>query len=692
MECANKILDEVVISAGRYEQKLSDVTVSMEIIKPSLVENKSTVSLDQIVNQVPGINVSDGQASIRAGSGFSYGAGSRVLMLVDEMPMISADAADIKWNYLPLENISQIEVIKGASSALFGSSALNGVINMRTNYAKDKPITSIQTYYGMYDTPRRAGLHWWKGKNSPSYKGTYFSHLQKLGKLDLVIGGNFYQDDGFRYLASEMRGRATVNVRYNFAKIPGLSVGINGNLMQVQGGLFFLWHNDSLAYTPRDSSIQAYNNTRYNIDPFIVYHHEKFGKHSLRTRYFRTVNVNDKNQSSTADLIYGEYQGQKHFKKDFTLTLGLVHLQQQVFSDSLYGRHTGTNWAGYLQADKKWKKLTVSFGLRCESFKVDTAKTKGEFRIGNKTLLTAPFEPVMRLGLNYQLLKYTWLRASYGQGYRFPSVAEKYIQTNVNGLNIWPNASLQPERGQSAELGVKQGFGIGGFKGFLDVAGFWMEYNNMMDFIFRYFYKDPNSLSLNTLLDSSGFQSVNILKTQITGVDVTVNGNGNIGPVNISAMIGYTYAMPVNLSDSALLDTTGTMRNTRLLKYRNPELFKGDVQIEYKGFAIGWSARFTSYMRNIDKRFEEPVIYEWVSPAFPIYNSAALYVLPGLRNYRKNQRGTGDWMHDFRISYQVSEHFKLAFICNNVFNYEFMSRPGYIEAPRTFIFQANLKF
>ncbi|MCZ8286652.1 MAG: carboxypeptidase-like regulatory domain-containing protein, partial [Bacteroidia bacterium] len=106
----NQLLDEVVVSAGKFEQKLSDITVSMEVIKPQLIENKNTTSLDMIMNQVPGVTVADGQASIRGGSGFSYGAGSRVLMLVDEMPMISADANDIKWNYLPLENLEQVEV------------------------------------------------------------------------------------------------------------------------------------------------------------------------------------------------------------------------------------------------------------------------------------------------------------------------------------------------------------------------------------------------------------------------------------------------------------------------------------------------------------------------------------------------------------------------------------------------------
>ena len=82
----------------------------MDVIKPSLVQNKGITNLDAIINQVPGVVVSDGQASIRGGSGYSYGAGTRVLMLVDEMPMITADAADIKWNYLPIENMEQIEV------------------------------------------------------------------------------------------------------------------------------------------------------------------------------------------------------------------------------------------------------------------------------------------------------------------------------------------------------------------------------------------------------------------------------------------------------------------------------------------------------------------------------------------------------------------------------------------------------
>jgi iron complex outermembrane receptor protein len=112
LEPDSKTLDIVVVSAGRFEQNLKEVTVSMEVLKPALIESKALVSIDKAVDQVPGVNVIDGQANIRGGSGFSYGAGSRVLLLVDEMPMLAADAGDVKWSSLPIENCEQIEVSK----------------------------------------------------------------------------------------------------------------------------------------------------------------------------------------------------------------------------------------------------------------------------------------------------------------------------------------------------------------------------------------------------------------------------------------------------------------------------------------------------------------------------------------------------------------------------------------------------
>ena len=213
----SKQLGIVVVSAGKFEQNLSEVTVSMEVLKPSLIENKSLQSIENAVDQVPGVNVLDGQANIRGGSGFSYGAGSRVLVMVDEMPMLTADAGDVKWTFLPVENCEQIEVIKGASSALYGSSAINGVINFRTGYAKDEPETKIHFYGGYYDNPRRKEIIWWQDGN-PTYGGMNFYHAQKIKQFDIVVGGNLYNDEGYRYLETEQRYRANTNLRYRFTK------------------------------------------------------------------------------------------------------------------------------------------------------------------------------------------------------------------------------------------------------------------------------------------------------------------------------------------------------------------------------------------------------------------------------------------------------------------------------------------
>jgi outer membrane receptor protein involved in Fe transport len=675
----NQLLDEVVISAGRFEQKLSDVTVSMEVIKPGLVENRNTQSLDLIMNQIPGVVVSDGQASIRGGSGYSYGAGTRVLMLVDEMPLISADAADIKWNYIPLENMEQIEVIKGAASALFGSSALNGVINMRTAYAKDKPQTSVTLFGGSYDAPRRNSLKWWKG-TSQTQTGMNFSHAEKIGNLDLVLGGHVFNDEGFRYLEKEKRARFNANLRYNFKKVPGLSVGLNTNMMETRGGLFFLWQSADSAYIPQGRTIQVFSNQRVNVDPFITYFSKGGGKYSLRSRYYLTNNTNDKNQGSRAELYYSEFQYQKRFQNNLTMTYGAVYMEQQVIADSLYGRHFGKNFAGYAQFDYKYKKLTASVGLRGEYYRIDTSYTRGYL---TSKINNLPFQPVFRAGLNYQALQYTFIRASFGQGYRFPTIAEKYVSTSVSALKVFPNPNIEPERGWSAEIGIKQGFKILNFKGFIDIAGFWTEYQNMVEFIFDVY--GPKTGQFFSDFQNIGFKSQNVGRARINGIDISVTGTGKLGPVNVTLLTGYTLTNPINPNFNPAIDTLGSDPTSNVLKYRNRHLYKNDIQFDYKKFSFGFSNRYYSFMENIDRRFVEPLFKEYGQ------GYSELYILYGLKEYRE-KNNKGDWIHDIRLSYQVSKMLKASFIVNNVTNAEYSLRPGDIRPPRMFIGQLMLKF
>ena len=155
-------LQTVVVSAGRRKQAIEEVPVSMEIIRPELIDNKGITSLDQAIEQTPGVSTFDGQVSIRGGSGFSYGAGSRVLLLWNGMPLLSGYAGDTQWNAIPMEQASQIEVMKGASSVLHGSGALNGIIALTEKEPGTTPETKVKLQYGIYDNPRRASLKWWR--------------------------------------------------------------------------------------------------------------------------------------------------------------------------------------------------------------------------------------------------------------------------------------------------------------------------------------------------------------------------------------------------------------------------------------------------------------------------------------------------------------------------------------------------
>jgi iron complex outermembrane receptor protein len=186
---------DVEITVGKFDKPIEEITVSMEVIKPDIIENKNTRSIETALDQTPGLNILDGEPQIRGGSGFTFGVGSKVSVIVDDMPMLSGDAGRPEWGFIPVENISQIEIIKGAASVLSGSSALSGSIHIRTAYPKAKPLTKINVYSGAYSTPNHPNAKWWT--QYPGIHGVNFLHSQMFGNLDVVVGGNVNFDHGY---------------------------------------------------------------------------------------------------------------------------------------------------------------------------------------------------------------------------------------------------------------------------------------------------------------------------------------------------------------------------------------------------------------------------------------------------------------------------------------------------------------
>jgi hypothetical protein len=170
-----KFLQTIVVSSGKFDQKLEEMTVSMEVIKPDLINNKNTTSIETALEQVPGLTIIDNDPQIRGGSGFTFGVGSRVAIVVDGIPLLSGDAGRPEWSYIPVENLEQIEIIKGASSVLYGSSALSGVINVRSAYPRSTPKTVINYSVGNYSLPNAPAENWYN-ESIPGFTNLNFMH------------------------------------------------------------------------------------------------------------------------------------------------------------------------------------------------------------------------------------------------------------------------------------------------------------------------------------------------------------------------------------------------------------------------------------------------------------------------------------------------------------------------------------
>jgi len=283
MEMKLREIDQIVVSADRIEKRVAELSVSMNIVKPSVISQNHITEIQELINKTSGIEVLDGQASIRGGSGFSYGAGSRVLALIDGLPMLAADAGNIKWQYLPLENLAQIEIIKGASSVMYGSSALNGIINFRTADADIIPVTQFHTEAGIYGKPRNRDWLWW---DTPRvYSSTSFSHLRKAGRTDIAAGGNIFIDEGYRRLNGEKLARANLKIKHNNPKIDGLGYGVAINAGYNAKKDFVLWEDaETGALKQSPSTANEYHGTFLKVDHYISFKKSRRFRHDLSMR------------------------------------------------------------------------------------------------------------------------------------------------------------------------------------------------------------------------------------------------------------------------------------------------------------------------------------------------------------------------------------------------------------------------
>ncbi len=655
MEPSSLMLEAATVTSGRFERALGETTVSLDILKPQFIDHLNMVSLDEALDRLPGVNIIDGQPNIRGGSGYSYGAGSRVMLLIDDIPALQADAGFPNWGDIQTENIDQVEVLKGAASALYGSAALNGIINVRTAYAKSTPYTRISTFYQAFMDPSQASRKWWDDpwSHKPGSGGLSMTHRQKFNKLDVSASAFYINTESWVKDAFDKRGRVTVGLRYRISD--RFVLGMNANLNAGSSRSYFLWENDQAgAYLAGAGSNESSSKkVRFYVDPYLNYFDRAGNRHKVMTRFYSIDNDNNLNQGNQSQLYYGEYQFQRNISSlDLLFTAGVLgsgsRVDADLYADTIFNSR---NLAGYVQVEKKWWKwLTLTAGARLENNAI-----QGPEIIGKDTLTdgrTAETKPVFRLGANAKLSPFTFIRASWGQGYRFPTIAEKFIRTQFGGFQVVPNPYLKSETGWSAELGLKQGVQIGTWNGFLDVALFWTEYKRMMEF---------------SLTPNFAFQSQNIGNTVIKGFEVSWQGQGTLFGQPFTMLTGYTYIDPQYETFGAT-QMNGSSSGKNVLKYRFRHSVKGDFEMPVtKWLSAGYTFQYNSHMEAIDGIFN---------------------LIPGVYDFRQ-ANDKGFVLMDVRLGFQITPRLESWFIVKNLLNEAYSMRPALLEEPRNLTLRLN---
>jgi iron complex outermembrane receptor protein len=549
------LTDEVLVTAGKYEQKKSDLTVSTEIISGKEFSERNFSNLEDAVRYVPGVTMTEDQISIRGSNGYSRGTGSRALLAIDGLPFYTGDSGDIIWEMIPVLELQRVEIIKGAASSLYGSSAIGGVINAITRNTANMPQTILNGFYGFYDKPYYS--EWdWSGERRP-FNGLTLSHSNRIWKIGFNISltrleeSSYKQDDDFKKYIGFLKAN------YDFS--PSSSITLLVNTFNKRAGQFLYWKDSRNALVPPDQNLgDRIETNRYLFG--LIYKTLISDKilMNIKTSYYRNYfkdNADIPNES-TSNLYRGEVQLHSNLTNYLVLTGGVEGTLSEVKS-SLFGNPDAYSIGAYAVGDINFSlPLIASIGLRYDYSKLDSLDGSGAI---------SP-----KLGLNYKLFKDFILRSSLGTGFRAPTIAEAFTSTSTGGITVKPNPNIKSEYNLTFEFGVN--YTPLNFLN-LDAAVFQNEYYDMIE---------PGIDPADGLVFFS-----NLVRARIQGFEASTIFN--LLPNELSFSFNYTYMWARDLE-------TG-----KALRYRPRHIFYSGLDLSKWNFDFGINFRYTSRVEEIDE-------------------------------------------------------------------------------------------
>lgn len=442
LEVAPLSVETTIYSGSRQEELRESLNTQVEVITRSQIQNTGYESVGEVLREVPGIltrrGSETGTSSGAAGEQIQ-GIGSRqALVLLDGFPVINArgiKSGTINLDRQSTSRLEQIEVVKGAASALYGSDAIGGVVNLITREPKNPlegSVTISGGNFGIFDTRGELGFK----KNG--FSGFATAERRKNNGFDLTPTTFDTTGAGFHYYNYFTKSKYEFSPKFY---LTGLADFRKGNSLGRSNGERGPQSEDV------DETSQGYGLTA-NWSPNARTVAQLRG---YFTRYDEIV----KQTLASGTRIADENLFQRYGKLDASLSYiwgerQLIQFGGEWTTDRYRGINRLRNDAGE-RADTKvlWGQDKISITNRA-------TLTVG-LRFDSHSIFGDAYSP--KIGLNYRVSNRLNLRASWGRGFRAPDLGQLYYRffNPTNLYQVIGNPNLSPEHSGSWQVGAEYG-------------------------------------------------------------------------------------------------------------------------------------------------------------------------------------------------------------------------------------------
>jgi iron complex outermembrane receptor protein len=546
------------------------------------INERAVNTVDEAVDKAAGVQMLNGQINIRGSTGYVQGLNSRVLLLIDGVPVNQGDRGGINWDLLPVDQIERVDILKGAGSSLYGSAALGGVVNLTTRDVPDGIHARVRFTGGAYANPPHdvwrfrdgTGLEG-GGDVSGSYGTATFGGRLAAGARH--SDGYREQDDGdHRQVAGRARWQASPRTR----------VDMSGAWADDHYNVPLAWcrqgecDDRGQAFQPFKVATAALGSWTDSRKGYIAAQartvvSERFAWQA-RASWFRTSFFDqrppDGSEFGIANRFGAELRAEAHPDSTRTVLVGGEVTFSDVTSD-IFENHSQSEFAAYGESDQAVGLVRLNVGTRIDFLAVDGGSLSAVVspRVGGTV-------PTDHLG--------GVLRASIGRGFRAPSIAERFVHTFAEGLEVIPNPNLQPETAWSTELGYTTAPLFRMLR--LDAALFWTEARELIEPRLILIEESPNDTIPNLV---PKIQLQNVTRARIAGLDVAILAAPI--PDRLTATLSYTYL-------STRRQIAGDTSAPRPLAFRPKHLLtlSGDYSLGVVG--VGADFRYASRVESIE--------------------------------------------------------------------------------------------